>query len=120
MDEVRFQARAGKEFLFFITASAPVLAPIQQPLIQWVPGVKWPGREIDSCLHQEPRFCVDGDKYISLSFMSPVSKLILTAISNKREPFEMFVDWRQCSAVMEREAVTVMPSYSGGGNVVVT
>jgi hypothetical protein len=29
------------------------------------------------------------------------------------------VDWRHCAAVMEREAVTVMPSCSGGGNVVV-
>jgi hypothetical protein len=26
---------------------------------------------------------------------------------------------RQCAAVMRREAVTVMPSCSGGGNVVV-
>jgi hypothetical protein len=34
-------------------------------------------------------------------------------------PFEKFVDWRQCTAVMQREAVTVMPSYSGRGNVVV-
>jgi hypothetical protein len=32
---------------------------------------------------------------------------------------EKFVDWRQCAAVMDREAVTVMPSCSGGGNVVV-
>jgi hypothetical protein len=34
-------------------------------------------------------------------------------------PFEMFVDWRQCAAVMQRKAVTVMPSCSDGGNVVV-
>jgi hypothetical protein len=33
--------------------------------------------------------------------------------------FEKFVDWRQCIPVMHREVVTVMPSYSGGGNVVV-
>jgi hypothetical protein len=32
-----------------------------------------------------------------------------------RWPFEKFVDWRQCAAVMQREAVTVMPSCSGGG-----
>jgi hypothetical protein len=32
--------------------------------------------------------------------------------------FEKFVDWRQCAAVMQRDAVTVMPSCSGGGNVV--
>jgi hypothetical protein len=36
-----------------------------------------------------------------------------------RGPFEKFVDLRQCAAVMQREAVTVMPSCSGGGNVVV-
>jgi hypothetical protein len=34
--------------------------------------------------------------------------------------FEKFVDWRQCAAVMQREAMTVMPSCSGGGNIVVT
>jgi hypothetical protein len=38
---------------------------------------------------------------------------------HQREPFEKFVDWRQCAAVMQREAVTVMPSCSGGGNVAV-
>jgi hypothetical protein len=32
--------------------------------------------------------------------------------------FEKFMDWRKCAAVMQREAVTVMPSCSGGGNVV--
>jgi hypothetical protein len=36
-----------------------------------------------------------------------------------RVPFEKFVDWRHCAAVMQREVVTVMPSCSGGGNVVV-
>jgi hypothetical protein len=36
-----------------------------------------------------------------------------------RGPFETFVDWRQCAAVMQREAVTIMPSCSCGGNVVV-
>jgi hypothetical protein len=30
-----------------------------------------------------------------------------------------FVDGRQCAAVLQREAVTVMPSCSDGGNVVV-
>jgi hypothetical protein len=38
---------------------------------------------------------------------------------NVRGPFEKFVDWRQCADVMEREALTVMSSYSGGVNVVV-
>jgi hypothetical protein len=33
--------------------------------------------------------------------------------------FEKFVDWRQGAAVMQREAVTVMPSCSGAGNAVV-
>jgi hypothetical protein len=36
-----------------------------------------------------------------------------------RGSFEKFVDWRQCAAVMQKEAVTVMPSYNGGDNVVV-
>jgi hypothetical protein len=36
-----------------------------------------------------------------------------------RGPFAKFVDWHQCSAVMQRKAVTLMPSCSGGGNVVV-
>jgi hypothetical protein len=31
-----------------------------------------------------------------------------------------FVDWCQYAAVMQREAVTLKPSFSGGGNVVVT
>jgi hypothetical protein len=34
-------------------------------------------------------------------------------------PFEKFVDWQQCAAVTQREAVTVIPSFSAGGNVVV-
>jgi hypothetical protein len=33
--------------------------------------------------------------------------------------FEKFEDCRQCTAVMQREAVTVMPSCSGRDNVVV-
>jgi hypothetical protein len=36
-----------------------------------------------------------------------------------RGTFEKFVDWRQFAAVMQRKAVTVTPSFSGGGNVVV-
>jgi hypothetical protein len=36
-----------------------------------------------------------------------------------RGPFEKFVEWRQCAAVMQREAVTVMQSCCGRGNVVV-
>jgi hypothetical protein len=29
------------------------------------------------------------------------------------------MDWWQCAAIMQREEVTVMPSFSGVGNVVV-
>jgi hypothetical protein len=36
-----------------------------------------------------------------------------------RGPFDKFVNRWQCGAIMQREAVTVMPSYSVGGNVVV-
>jgi hypothetical protein len=36
-----------------------------------------------------------------------------------RGPFERFVDWRQCTGVMQKEAVTITPSCSSGGNVVV-
>jgi hypothetical protein len=36
-----------------------------------------------------------------------------------RGPFAKFVDWRQCGAVMQREAVAVIPSYSGEGSIVV-
>jgi hypothetical protein len=36
-----------------------------------------------------------------------------------RGPFEKFVDWWQCAAVMQREAVTVVLSCSGGGKAVV-
>jgi hypothetical protein len=36
-----------------------------------------------------------------------------------RGQFEKSVDWRQCAAVVQRKAVTVMPICSGGGNVVV-
>jgi hypothetical protein len=36
-----------------------------------------------------------------------------------RGPFEKFLDWQQCTAVIQREAETVMPSSNGGGNVVV-
>jgi hypothetical protein len=29
------------------------------------------------------------------------------------------MDWQQCTAVMQSEEVTVMPSCRGGGNIVV-
>jgi len=36
-----------------------------------------------------------------------------------RAPFGMFVDWRQCAAVMQKKAATVIPSRSGWDNVTV-
>jgi hypothetical protein len=44
-------------------------------------------------------------------------RAIFTMVTTKA--LAKFVDWRQCAAVMQREAVTLMPSCSGGGNVVV-
>jgi hypothetical protein len=43
----------------------------------------------------------------------------LVVFSKARRPFAKFVDWWQCVAVMQREAVTVMPSCSGEGNIIV-
>jgi hypothetical protein len=40
-------------------------------------------------------------------------------IPHIRGPFEKFVEWWQCAAVKQREAVTVTSNFSGGGNVVV-
>jgi hypothetical protein len=40
-------------------------------------------------------------------------------LEEQQGPFEMFLDWWQRAAVMQREAVTVMPSGSGRDNVVV-
>jgi hypothetical protein len=51
------------------------------------------------------KYCTDADQ--NLAFVSYV-----------RGSFEKFVDWRQCAAVMQRETVTVMPSCSGRGIVV--
>jgi hypothetical protein len=45
--------------------------------------------------------------------------VICWLIGDVRGPFEMFVDWRQCTAAMQTKAVTVMPNCSGGSNVVV-
>jgi hypothetical protein len=36
-----------------------------------------------------------------------------------QRPFEKFMDWQQCTAVVQREVVTVMPSCGGGGDVIV-
>jgi hypothetical protein len=43
----------------------------------------------------------------------------ILGLYNIRGPFEKFVDWRKCAAVMQREAVTVIPSCGGRYNVVV-
>jgi hypothetical protein len=43
----------------------------------------------------------------------------LCSVGVERRPFDKFVDWRQCAAVMNKETVTVMPSCNGGGSVVV-
>jgi hypothetical protein len=45
--------------------------------------------------------------------------LIYKYIVHIRGPFEKFVDWRQCAAIMQREAVTVTSSCIGEDNVVV-
>jgi hypothetical protein len=42
-----------------------------------------------------------------------------TPLSIVRGPFERFVDWRHCAAIMQRGTVIVTPSCSGGGNLVV-
>jgi hypothetical protein len=57
--------------------------------------------------------CRDGDE---LSYSIIIADFLNTCVTR---PFEKFVDWRQCAAIMQREAVTVMLSCSGGGNVVV-
>jgi hypothetical protein len=55
----------------------------------------------------------DVNKY---NYMTKLKKFHACTV---RGPFKKFLDWRQCAAVMQREAVTVMPSCSGGGNGVV-
>jgi hypothetical protein len=50
----------------------------------------------------------------------PLFPLLANAVIDKniRGSFEKFVDWQQCIVVMQREAVTVIPSFSDGSNVV--
>jgi hypothetical protein len=45
--------------------------------------------------------------------------VVTETLINITVPFENFVDWHQCAPIMQREAVTVMPSCSGEGNIVV-
>jgi hypothetical protein len=61
------------------------------------------------------------------TFNSRYTVIILTSLIRRyiievdiRGSFEKFVDWRQCAAVVQKEAVTVMPNCSGGGKLVVT
>jgi hypothetical protein len=50
---------------------------------------------------------MEGDRHVKQISKTKTKRSIL-------EPFEKFVDWRQCAAVMKKEAMTVMPSCSGG------
>jgi hypothetical protein len=61
--------------------------------------------EVGNCIVSEPLLTSD--------FVSDGSFRQLRGL------FEKLVDWRRCAAVMQNEAVTVMPSCSGGGNIVV-
>jgi hypothetical protein len=54
-----------------------------------------------------------------IGILSKNRKLVYSQNVLCARTIEKFVDWRQLAAVMHREAVIVMPSYSGGGNVVV-
>jgi hypothetical protein len=40
-------------------------------------------------------------------------RILVTRHKQIRRPFEKFVYWQQCAAVMQREAVTVLPCCSG-------
>jgi hypothetical protein len=53
-----------------------------------------------------------------MTFLSECGNVPDYSSKDIRGSFEKFVDWRKCAAVMQREAVTVMPSCSGGGIVV--
>jgi hypothetical protein len=53
------------------------------------------------------------DTHTEFSF-NPCAKMITI-----QGLYEKLVDWQQCAAVVHRETVTIMPSCSGGGNIVV-
>jgi hypothetical protein len=46
-------------------------------------------------------------------------RIIFMMAEQLRGPFDEFVKWRQCAAVMQLEVVTVMPILTGEGNGVV-
>jgi hypothetical protein len=54
---------------FFSTSSRPDLGPIQPP-IQWVPGVKQPGREADHSPASNAEIKNDGDIHAFLDMPS--------------------------------------------------
>jgi hypothetical protein len=56
---VRFPARAAICFLF-VTASRPALGVVAQPPIEWIPGIKRPGRELTSHLPLMPMLRMRG------------------------------------------------------------
>jgi hypothetical protein len=58
-------------------------------------------------------------KEITQNVQFAFKMLLPSGIVEIRGPFAKVVDWWQCAAVVQREAVTVMPSCSGEGNVVV-
>jgi hypothetical protein len=52
--------------------------------------------------------------YILCCFVLVFQRTVLGNLRNVQGPFEKMVDWRQFAAVMQRKAVTVMPSCGGG------
>jgi len=80
-------------------------------------SVRWTLRHCgraDQSLDQEGIYLWELEKVIVLILIRK------STLSNKYEgAFGKFMDWWQCVAVMQRKAVAVMPSCSGGGNVVV-
>jgi hypothetical protein len=64
------------------------------------------------------KFSIQSPRFFAITVSAHIICHILHE-SQIRGPFEKFVDWRKCAAVMQREAATLMPSCSGGGKVVV-
>jgi hypothetical protein len=56
---------------------------------------------------------VNGD--VSVHIAAYCCEVVLYLCGKMRGPFAKFVNWRQCAVVMQRGAVTVIPSCSGGG-----
>jgi hypothetical protein len=77
-------------------------------------GISW---SLNSPINMGPKIRALEDLW--WDWLSSPTEAWMIPTTQSREPFEKFVDWRQCVNVMWSEAVTVMPSWSGGGNVVV-